>query len=138
MIGALRRLARVGRGEVSGRWGERVARTRLRRTGYRVLGRNVRSSLGEVDLVCEAPDRRTLVIIEVKARRSQRDRSYRPEDALTSTKRSRLAKLAEIETRRRRWAGPVRIDVVAVERDEQGRVDVRHHENAVGAGGRLC
>ena len=50
-----------------GRRGERIAAARLRREGYRILARNVRNRFGEIDLVAEAPDRRTVVVVEVKA-----------------------------------------------------------------------
>ena len=51
-----------------GQEGEAEAERYLRRKGYRIVARNVRSSLGELDLVAE--DGQTLVFIEVKARRS--------------------------------------------------------------------
>jgi putative endonuclease len=47
-----------------GRRGERAAVRALRRAGYRVLARNVRTSAGEVDVV--ALDGETLVLVEVK------------------------------------------------------------------------
>ena len=41
----------------------------LKRAGYRIVGRNVHVPMGEADLVCVAPDRRTVVVVEVKSRR---------------------------------------------------------------------
>jgi putative endonuclease len=48
-----------------GRRGERAAVRALRRAGYRVLARNVRTPAGEVDVV--ALDGETLVLVEVKS-----------------------------------------------------------------------
>jgi putative endonuclease len=47
-----------------GRRGERAAVRALRRAGYRILGRNVRTPAGEVDVV--ALEGETLVLVEVK------------------------------------------------------------------------
>ncbi len=49
-----------------GRRGERVAERYLRRKGLRILARNVRSGVGEIDLV--ALDDDTLVFVEVRSR----------------------------------------------------------------------
>jgi len=51
-----------------GNKGESLARKALRNKGMRVLARNYRTRLGEVDLVCQ--DRDTVVFVEVKARTS--------------------------------------------------------------------
>ena len=51
-----------------GQAGESAAEEYLRRKGYRILARNLRSPLGELDLVAE--DGQVLVFVEVKARRT--------------------------------------------------------------------
>ncbi|MBM4123414.1 MAG: YraN family protein [Nitrospira sp.] len=48
---------------------ESEAERYLRRKGYRILGRNVRSPSGELDLVAQAGE--VLVFVEVKARRTE-------------------------------------------------------------------
>ncbi|CAE7865001.1 unnamed protein product [Symbiodinium necroappetens] len=48
--------------------GERVAAGHLRSRGYRVILKNVRTKTGELDLVALAPDRETVVVVEVKAK----------------------------------------------------------------------
>ncbi|MFV1960108.1 MAG: YraN family protein [Planctomycetota bacterium] len=50
-----------------GRRGEQVAARALRRAGYRILGRNLRTPHGEVDLL--AREGGALVVVEVKTRR---------------------------------------------------------------------
>lgn len=49
-----------------GAWGEFIAAWRLRLAGYRILARNLRHPLGEIDLVARRG--RLLVFVEVKAR----------------------------------------------------------------------
>jgi len=51
-----------------GQEGESAAEQYLRHKGYRIVGRNLRSSVGELDLVAE--DGQVLVFVEVKARRT--------------------------------------------------------------------
>jgi putative endonuclease len=51
-----------------GQEGEATAERYLRQKGYRIVAKNIRSSLGELDLVAE--DGRVLVFVEVKARRT--------------------------------------------------------------------
>jgi putative endonuclease len=52
-----------------GRVGESEAERLLRRKGYKILDRNVRSPSGELDLIAQVAD--VLVFVEVKARRTQ-------------------------------------------------------------------
>ena len=54
-----------------GQEGESLAERYLRRKGHRILQRNARSSLGELDLVVE--DGAVLVFVEVKARENLAD-----------------------------------------------------------------
>jgi putative endonuclease len=117
--------------------GERAAAGLLRRAGYRVLARNVRVQGGEADLVCLAPDRRTIVVVEVKARRrglSALSDQVPPEAAVHADKRRNLARIARTLARINRWTDrPLRIDVVAVEwpADPKARPTLRHWIGAV-------
>jgi putative endonuclease len=118
--------------------GERAAARFLRRRGYRVLARNLHTIAGEADLVCEAPDRRTIVLIEVKARRRLDGQPVRsaetaPESSVTAAKRRKLTAIVRTLARLNRWEDrPLRIDVVAVERRERRpRWTIRHIEDAV-------
>jgi putative endonuclease len=58
--------------------------------GYRVLDRNWRSTVGEIDLVCTRAG--LLVVCEVKSRRT--DRHGQPFEAVTPAKQLRLRRLA--------------------------------------------
>lgn len=103
--------------------GEAEAAAFLARRGFRVLARNVRvPRVGEIDLI--ALDGRTLVFVEVKARRS--DTFGPPEEAVTPSKLRTLAACAEAWLNAKGWRNrPYRIDVVAVDA-AAGRGDIRH------------
>jgi len=116
--------------------GERVAARRLKREGYRLLARNWRDRSGELDLVLEDPDGRTVVVVEVKSR--LKSGGPPPEASVTRDKTRRLIALTQRLRRANGWTDrPVRIDVVGVEFDRRGRVvGYRHNANAVNASGR--
>ncbi|UCG43934.1 MAG: YraN family protein [candidate division WOR-3 bacterium] len=94
--------------------GEDLARKALRSKGMRVLARNHRTRLGEVDLICQ--DRDTVVFVEVKARTS--DAFGHPLLAVGQRKQKKLRSLAqEFLAARRLEDRPVRFDVVSVRLD---------------------
>ncbi len=135
MLGGLLRAIR-SRGPL-GRRGERIAARYLRRRGYRVLARNVRAPMGEIDLLCQSPDGREIVVVEVKTRRVGAGDHPAPEASITRAKRAKLVALTRWARATNRWQDrPVRIDSVGVSIDERGRAQVRHVPNAVGADAR--
>jgi putative endonuclease len=122
-----------------GRAGERASARFLRRAGYRVLDRNVRLDIGEADIVCLAPDRETIVIVEVKTRRRGAGRSILgetvpPEASVHQAKRRKLLAVARALASANGWKDRrVRIDVIGVEWPSDGsKPTLRHHEGAVG------
>jgi putative endonuclease len=117
-----------------GRRGERAAARHLRRRRYRIIGRNVRLPAGEVDLVALAPDRCTIVIVEVKTREQEdAGRGIPPEASVTRAKQQTLLKLTELLVARNHWEDrPVRIDVISVHWSDDG-ARIEHFEDAVRA-----
>jgi len=113
--------------------GEQAAARFLRRAGHRIIARNVRLASGEVDLVALAPDRRTIVIVEVKARRALASTRIPPEASVTSRKEAKLLSLTEQLVARNGWTDrPIRIDVVAVTWEEgRRRPRIEHFIDAV-------
>ena len=94
-----------------------VART-LEAAGWRVLLRNARTPVGEVDRVAERRGR--IAFVEVKARRSGGGAGS-PEDALTPRKLARVARAAEHILRSRGLADAPRDYLgAAVDLDDAG------------------
>lgn len=111
-----------------GRRGEDLAAQRLAAKGYKIVARNWRCEVGEVDLV--ALDGDDLAFVEVRTRRGRALGT--PEESITPKKQERLITLAEAYVQATDWPGYWRIDVVAVELDRRGRLlRVDHYENAV-------
>jgi putative endonuclease len=112
-----------------GQWGENVAALHLESAGYAIVERNWRCRGGEIDLV--ARDGETVVFVEVKTRRG-RDFGA-PEEALTPRKAQKLMTLGQQyvvdhDLDDVDW----RIDLVAIELDERGRLlRCDHIPNAV-------
>ena len=96
-----------------GQRSERVAAAFLRRQGYRILAANIADVGGELDLLALAPDRKSLVVIEV---RSTSD--VDPQKAANSVNLTKQKKLCAATARflqRRQLLGfTVRFDVLAV------------------------
>lgn len=93
-----------------GREGEALAASYLEAAGYAIVARNVRTKLGEIDLI--ARDGKALVFVEVKSRRSER--FGRGADAVDARKQARLRRLAEAYLGSRLGGEAVRFDVVDV------------------------
>ena len=110
--------------------GERAALRTLLERGLTLVGRRVRTRLGEIDLVLL--DGPVVVFAEVKTRSGPG--FGRPAEAVTAAKRRRLERLATAYLARRGWGERrCRFDVVEVE-PEVGRLAVRHIEDAFRAG----
>ena len=73
-----------------GRESESIAVKQLKKQGYKIVEQNYRSKLGEIDII--AKDKKTLVFVEVKARRS--DRYGSPKWAITPKKKRQMSKVA--------------------------------------------
>jgi putative endonuclease len=113
-----------------GRDAEDAAVTYLTSTGVRVVDRNVRFHLGELDLVCR--DRDVWVFVEVKCRRARWGDG--PGEAVAWPKQRRLARLAQLYLKMRRLADVrCRFDVVTVTVQDDGTRNVRHLPGAFDA-----
>jgi putative endonuclease len=106
-----------------GQGGEDTAAAYLQAAGYRILARNYRTRLGEIDIV--ACDGDTLVFVEVKVRRSPSFGSAKA--AVTAAKRRRLSMLAlqYLKSPAGRRFSRARFDVVALDRqDREPRIEL--------------
>jgi putative endonuclease len=111
--------------------GENVAARYLRNQGFRILTRNFRCPLGEIDIV--ARDGRTLVFCEVKTRSYDDDTGVgiTPEDQVNTTKRHQISKAARYYLSRYGTVPPpARFDVVAVVWPNNADPMIRHTTSA--------
>lgn len=107
--------------------GEGRAEAYLRQRGFRILGRNVRSPLGELDLI--ADDQGVLVFVEVKRRRTGTFGGAI--EAVDARKRAKLIQLAAQYLAQRRIRNRAcRFDVVVIQDDVEVAEAVQHITNA--------
>jgi putative endonuclease len=106
-----------------GKSGEQAAAEYLESRGLRILDRNWRCAVGEIDIV--AAERYALVVVEVKSRTGTQYGS--PLEAVSRAKRARLRRLAV------QWLNAhgvrfdqVRIDVVGMLYDGTGGFTIEH------------
>ncbi len=94
-----------------GREGEALAVAYLKKMGYRIVERNYRCQLGEIDII--AVEKKTICFIEVKTRTSEGYGS--PEMSVNTRKQSKLAKVALWFLKERHVEDTsARFDVVAI------------------------
>jgi putative endonuclease len=74
----------------TGKSGEELAAALLRENGYKILARNYKTKLGEIDIVAKEKD--TFCFVEVKTRHS--DRFGLPQEAVLNTKQRQISKTA--------------------------------------------
>ena len=112
-----------------GALGEEAAAGFLRAGGYRIVARNHRCRLGEVDIVAEKGE--LLVFVEVRTRATAV--FGRPEETVDPRKQRRvIAAARDYLARRRGPAKAARFDVIAVLDGPQGPA-LTHFENAFDA-----
>ena len=120
--------------------GEELAARHLEAQGLAVIARNWRCAAGELDMIAEevAPDYvhggapvPWRVLVEVRTRRG--DAFGTALQSVTERKAAKLREVGEHYVRACGWAGPWRIDVIAVQMDAGGRLlRVEHIRHAVG------
>lgn len=114
---------------------EKAAARYLRSKRFRILGGNLRVRCGEADLLAIDPDRVTIVLVEVKARRVPADPSVAlppPEAAVHAHKQDKLRDvLRELRAANGWMSRPARIDVVAIDWSDSGAPAIRHWPGAV-------
>jgi putative endonuclease len=111
-----------------GNWGEEAAAEYLIEHGVDIIGKNVRTQNGEIDIIGKKDG--VLVFFEVKTRRS--NKFGNPEDAVNTRKQEHIVRSAieyiqsnldlDIE-----W----RMDVIAINVDQENKKNIRWFENAI-------
>ena len=112
----------------TGREGEDLALTVLKKEGYRIIERNYRSLFGEIDIVAEEGG--CLVFVEVKRRRG---RSFGTSfEAVDGRKKRHIIRSAQLYLKSNHYSTDrsIRFDVVGIDGDE-----IRIIKHAFGDGG---
>jgi putative endonuclease len=110
-----------------GKQGEEAAVTFLRKNGYKLLRRNFRTKMGEVDII--ALDRDVYCFIEVKTRDSLRFGA--PAEAVSSFKQRQIAKAALAFLKENNLLDQkARFDVVSVTCSSEGHAKTEIIQNA--------
>ena len=113
----------------TGALGEEVAANFLIARGYRILERNFRCKGGEVDIIARAPGDKSLVFIEVKARKGL---TYGvPQLAVTPFKQRQISKAALTWLSvKRLHDSNARFDVIAILLHTDAPHNIEHIQNA--------
>src|SRR3954468_21484949 len=109
--------------------GENVAARYLRNKGYKIIMRNFRCDLGEIDII--AREGKTLVFVEVKTRAYD---DPTPEEQVNPEKQQQIQKAAKFYLARYGFPQPpARFDVVAIVWPTGQPPIIRHTPNAFDA-----
>ena len=102
---------------------EKLAADFLEAAGCRIIERNFRCRMGEIDLIAKENDTFLFAVVKYRANH----KAGLPEEAVGPEKQKTIGKVAlyYLKTRIRRMDVPCRFDVIAIDGDE-----IRHHKNA--------
>ena len=120
------------RNRVLGKQGENIAARFLSRKGYKIIGRNVRTFVGEIDIIAKKES--FIIFIEVKTRKNE---SFGPPYlSVTEKKRKKLIQCALCYLKMKSIPDiPWRIDVVSVVIKHIfwfiNRIKIEHFEDAI-------
>ena len=119
----------MGRNNLTGAWGERIAAEYLRKKRYKLLASGYRCRFGEIDLiVC---DRKFLVFVEVKLRKSAQ--FAKALEYVDRRKQDRIRTTAEIYLSQNPTELQPRFDVIEIyapEGMETAHPEIYHMEDA--------
>jgi putative endonuclease len=100
-----------------GKKGEDLAVVYLKKNGYKILDRNVRTAYGEIDIV--AKERKTFCFVEVKMRGS--DSCGSGLESITARKQKKIADTALFYLQEKNLEdAEMRFDVISIDPDENG------------------
>ncbi len=110
-----------------GKSGEEIALHYLEDKKYKIIAKRFRLFRGEIDII--AFDRKTLVFVEVKTRKS-RDFGL-PEESVTPSKQQQIKKIAQgFLTKNNLHDVECRFDVISLSFNEKEGYSIRHINNA--------
>jgi len=116
--------------KILGNYGESLAQQYLQERGYRILEKNFRNKLGEIDLI--ALDGKTVCFVEVKTRHSVEQ--GQPYEAINSWKIRKLSQMATYYLKHKCHSLEIlsRFDVISIVYDKNNfpSPSIQHIKNA--------
>jgi putative endonuclease len=107
--------------------GEDLASKYLLQKGYKILARNFKSKLGEIDII--AKDKHTICFVEVRTR-SNSEKGF-PQESITKSKQRKLFRVALGYLKIKDWMNkPARFDIVSVLQSKQDNPEIDLIKNA--------
>ena len=98
-----------------GKKGEEIACIYLKKNGFKIIDRNYRHFLGEIDIVCEKSGKVIFCEVKTVSRGNlDNDVGFRPEENLHSSKLKKLHKIIEIYLSAKRIIRDWQINLVTV------------------------
>lgn len=111
-----------------GQRGEQIAALQIEKKGYRIVERNFRCKLGEIDLI--ATDKEYLIFIEVKTR-TETNSDINPLISVTRSKQRKLKTLGTYYVAKKEmYHRQPRFDVIGIVLTNNGNHRIEHIENA--------
>ena len=112
-----------------GKDGEKRAEEFLKAKGYKIIARNVRFSVGEIDLIAQVE--KTIIFIEVKTRKSAE--YCHPMEVVNKKKRQKIKRMAMQYYRDKKYASKgfaIRFDIVTLIWPEGEQPKIEHFIDA--------
>jgi putative endonuclease len=106
--------------------GEALAVEFLRKKGYRIIAKNYKTFLGEIDIVAKDGD--TIVFLEVKTRTNE-SFGY-PFEAVNENKRRKIKNVALLFLKKMKEEVPARFDVLSISSTGDGGQEITHIKDA--------
>ncbi len=105
--------------------GEALAVEHLKEKGYKIIEKNYKTPIGEIDIIAE--DKNTVVFVEVKTRSS--DFFGCPFEAVGAKKQQKLKSLALFYLKQKGKELPARFDVLSIYLKD-GKEEIQHIKDA--------
>lgn len=111
-----------------GRWGEDRAVEYLEAHGYAILGRNLHTAHGELDIIA----RKDLVLVFVEVKTRTNHAFAFPEESVTPRKQAHMLAAAQTYLNLHPDSGDTwQFDVIAIESTSSGEARLEHFENVI-------
>ena len=117
--------------KITGQCGEDFAARFLVKNKYKIIERNHRNKMGEIDIIATKDE--DLVFVEVKTRKE--NSLYAPVLAVTKQKQNKLMKTAYVYLKEYPTNKNIRFDIIEVIHNSKKVISINHIKNAFMQGG---